>query len=144
MLPVRAARGGSACADSVVDSLPGSRSKLRRCPGPRGSSRIFAVRRALRTGCAKPGGGWPSATHASSLTACPRPKGARPRRWLAPPGKGASQEDNAEHRRIRARVEHTLARMKNWKILRDCRRKGERLRHAVQADATMHSLAPTG
>lgn len=26
------------------------------------------------------------------------------------------EEDNAEHRRVRARVEHTFARMKNWKI----------------------------
>ncbi|MFH8361873.1 IS5/IS1182 family transposase, partial [Streptomyces anulatus] len=41
----------------------------------------------------------------------------------------------------RARVEHTFARMKNWKILRDCRQKGDGLHHAV---ATMHNLAKTG
>lgn len=35
------------------------------------------------------------------------------------------EEANAEHRRVRARVEHTFARMKNWKILRDCRQKGD-------------------
>ncbi len=51
------------------------------------------------------------------------------------------EEDNAEHRRVRARVEHTFARMKNWKILRDCRQKGGGLHHAVQAVATMHNLA---
>lgn len=51
------------------------------------------------------------------------------------------EEDNAEHRRVRARVEHTFARMKNWKILRDCRQKGDGLHHAVQAVATMHNLA---
>jgi hypothetical protein len=34
------------------------------------------------------------------------------------------EEDNAEHRRVRSRVEHTFARVKNWKILRDCRQKG--------------------
>ncbi|MFJ4866938.1 transposase family protein, partial [Streptomyces sp. NPDC088748] len=53
------------------------------------------------------------------------------------------EEDNAEHRRDRARVEHTFARMKNWTILRDCRQKGDSLHHAVQAVATMHNLAPT-
>ncbi|MFF3420426.1 transposase [Streptomyces sp. NPDC002698] len=53
------------------------------------------------------------------------------------------EEDNAEHRRVRARVEHTFARMKNWKILRDCRQKGDGLHHAVQAVATMHNLALT-
>ncbi|GAA2639838.1 hypothetical protein GCM10010425_50340 [Streptomyces spororaveus] len=53
------------------------------------------------------------------------------------------QEDNAEHRRVRARVEHSFARMKNWKILRDCRQKGDGLHHAVQAVATMHNLAMT-
>ncbi|SEQ84364.1 DDE superfamily endonuclease [Streptomyces radiopugnans] len=31
------------------------------------------------------------------------------------------EADNAEHRRVRARVEHTFARMRNYKILRDCR-----------------------
>ncbi|MDF9874640.1 hypothetical protein OKW18_006778 [Streptomyces pratensis] len=54
------------------------------------------------------------------------------------------EEDNAEHRRVRARVEHTFARMKSWKILRDCRQKGDGLHHAVQAVATMHNLAMTG
>ncbi|MFB7057444.1 transposase [Streptomyces vinaceus] len=53
------------------------------------------------------------------------------------------EEGNAEHRRVRARVEHTFARMKNWKILRDCRQKGDGLHHAVQAVATMHNLTLT-
>ncbi|MFJ7593442.1 transposase family protein [Streptomyces sp. NPDC097617] len=57
----------------------------------------------------------------------------------ARPGRG----HNAEHRRVRARVEHTSARMNNWKILRDCRQKGDGLRHPVQAVATMHNLAMT-
>ncbi|MFJ4759137.1 transposase family protein [Streptomyces sp. NPDC088763] len=56
----------------------------------------------------------------------------------------AQEEDNAEHRRVRARVEHTFARMKNWKILRDCRQRGDGLHHAVQAVDTMHNLALTG
>ncbi|KOV73602.1 MULTISPECIES: IS5/IS1182 family transposase [unclassified Streptomyces] len=54
------------------------------------------------------------------------------------------EEDNAEHRRVRARVEHTFARMKNWKILRDCRQRGDGLHHAVQAVATMLNLAMAG
>jgi hypothetical protein len=33
--------------------------------------------------------------------------------------------------------------MKTWKILRDCRQKGPGLHHAVQAVATLHSLALT-
>lgn len=36
------------------------------------------------------------------------------------------EEDNADHRRVSARVEHTFARTKNWKILR------AGLRNAVQ------------
>nr|WP_260867795.1 transposase [Streptomyces sp. SAJ15] len=54
------------------------------------------------------------------------------------------EEDNAEHRRVRARVEHTFAGMKNWKILRGCRQKGDGLHQAVQAVATLHNLALTG
>lgn len=45
---------------------------------------------------------------------------------------------------MRARVEHTFARMKNRKTLRDCRQKGDGLPHAVQAVAALHNLAMTG
>ncbi|MGO4424158.1 transposase family protein, partial [Streptomyces sp. MCAF7] len=45
------------------------------------------------------------------------------------------EEDNAEHRRVRARVEHAFARMKTYKILRDCHQRGDSLHHAVQAVA---------
>ncbi|MFF7847273.1 transposase [Streptomyces sp. NPDC007910] len=51
------------------------------------------------------------------------------------------EEDDAEHRRVRARVEHTFARMKNWKVLRDRRQKGDGPHHAVQAVAAVHNLA---
>lgn len=64
--------------------------------------------------------------------------------WERAPLLRGQEEDNAEHRRVRARVEHTFARMKNWKILRDCRQKGDGLHHAVQAVATMHNLAMGG
>ncbi|MFE5709647.1 transposase family protein [Streptomyces sp. NPDC056501] len=50
------------------------------------------------------------------------------------------EEDNAEHRKVRARVEHAFARMKHYKILRDCRQRGNGLHHAVQAVAHMHNL----
>lgn len=43
-----------------------------------------------------------------------------------------SQEaENAVHRRARARVEHALSRLKNWKILRDCRLKGDGVHQAM-------------
>ncbi|RLV01323.1 IS5/IS1182 family transposase [Streptomyces griseocarneus] len=53
------------------------------------------------------------------------------------------EEDNAEHRKVWARVEHVIGRMKNYKILRDCRQRGDGLHHAVQAVAHMHNLALT-
>jgi hypothetical protein len=64
------------------------------------------------------------------------------------PGKGAAlpqwkEDHNRSHRRVRARVEHVFARMKNWRILRDCRRRGTGLAHAVQGIALMHNLAAT-
>jgi hypothetical protein len=51
------------------------------------------------------------------------------------------EEDNAEHRKVRARVEHVIGRMKNCKTLRDCRQHGDGLHHAVRAVARMHNLA---
>src|SRR5512135_1647351 len=36
------------------------------------------------------------------------------------------------------RVEHIFARMKNWKVLRDCRRRGTGPAHATQAVAPIH------
>ncbi|MFF7487036.1 transposase family protein [Streptomyces luteogriseus] len=53
------------------------------------------------------------------------------------------EEDNAAHRKVRARVEHVFSRMKRYKILRDCRQRGDGLHHAVQAIARMHDLALT-
>jgi hypothetical protein len=41
------------------------------------------------------------------------------------------EEHNRSHRKVRARVEHTFARMKSWKILRDCRLKGDGVHHAM-------------
>ena len=36
------------------------------------------------------------------------------------------------HRRIRARVEHVIARLKDWQILRQCRRRGPAINHSRQ------------
>ncbi len=35
------------------------------------------------------------------------------------------------HRKVRARVEYVFARMQSWKILRDCRLKGDGVHHAM-------------
>ncbi|MFI7345285.1 transposase family protein [Streptomyces sp. NPDC049936] len=65
------------------------------------------------------------------------PHRKRPHRPLLP----GEEADNAAHRKVRARVEHVIGRMKNYKILRDCRQRGDGLHHAVQAVALMHNLA---
>lgn len=67
------------------------------------------------------------------------PHRKRPGRALLP----GEENDNAEHRRVRARVEHAFARMKHYKIPRDCRQHGTGFHHAVQAAAHMHNLTLT-
>ncbi|GHB91254.1 hypothetical protein GCM10010306_103000 [Streptomyces umbrinus] len=42
-------------------------------------------------------------------------------------------EHNRSQRKVRARVEHVFAHMKTWKILRDCRLKGDGVHHALRA-----------
>ncbi|NGO49536.1 transposase [Streptomyces ureilyticus] len=54
------------------------------------------------------------------------------------------EEHNASHRKVRARVEHTFARMKTWKILRDCRLKGDGVHHAMLGIARLHNLTLAG
>jgi hypothetical protein len=44
------------------------------------------------------------------------------------------------HRNRRARVEHTIARLKNWRVLRDHRRRGRHLAHTVATVAFLHNL----
>ncbi|MEV0093778.1 transposase family protein [Streptomyces sp. NPDC050738] len=65
------------------------------------------------------------------------PHRKRPRRPLLP----GEEADNAAHGKVRARVEHVIGRMKNYKILRDCRQHGNGLHHAAQAVAHLHNLA---
>jgi hypothetical protein len=53
------------------------------------------------------------------------------------------EELNAIHREVRARVEHTLVRMKCWKILRGYRRAATTLDDAVAGIAHPHNIALT-
>jgi hypothetical protein len=44
------------------------------------------------------------------------------------------------HQRIRARVEHVIARLKDWQILRQCRRRGDAINHSLQITAGLWNL----
>lgn len=44
------------------------------------------------------------------------------------------------HRRLRARVEHLIARLKDWQILRQCRRRGHPINHSIQIVAGLWNL----
>jgi len=50
---------------------------------------------------------------------------------------------NTVHKRVRARVEHALAHMKSWNILRNCRRKRRGVWYATLGMALMRNLAMT-
>jgi hypothetical protein len=51
---------------------------------------------------------------------------------------------NTVHRSVRARVEHTLARMKEWKILRDYRRAAHTLIDTASGIAYLYNIVLTG
>ena len=44
------------------------------------------------------------------------------------------------HRKIRARVEHVIARLKDWQILRQCRRHGHAINHSLHIIAGLWNL----
>ncbi|WP_426501743.1 transposase [Streptomyces sp. D54] len=54
------------------------------------------------------------------------------------------EEHNRSHKQVQARVEHVFARVKTWKILRDCRLEGDGVHHAMLGIARMHNLALVG
>ncbi|MFE7512144.1 transposase [Streptomyces sp. NPDC057540] len=54
------------------------------------------------------------------------------------------ENHNKSHKQVRARVEHVFTRMKTWKILRDCRLKGNGVHHTMPGIARIHNLALTG
>ena len=98
----------------------------------------------------------------SGRSPAPRPPSARPRRsptaaTRAPDSSSRTaaatrrgelpdwkEEHNNSHKQVRARVEHAFARMKTWKILRDCRLKGDGVHHAMLGIARLHNLALAG
>jgi hypothetical protein len=47
------------------------------------------------------------------------------------------------HRRRRARAEQVIARLKDWRMLRDHRRRGRHLADTVGAIVFLHNLRPT-
>jgi hypothetical protein len=57
---------------------------------------------------------------------------------------GWKERDNSAHRKLRARVEHTFADMKTWKILRDCRRRGHGVYWATTGVAHLRNLTLAG
>ncbi len=54
------------------------------------------------------------------------------------------QAHNKSHKQVRARVEHAFARMKTWKVLRDCRLRGDGVHHAMRGIARLHNLNLAG
>ncbi|KAA0938713.1 transposase family protein [Streptomyces apricus] len=57
---------------------------------------------------------------------------------------GWKQAHNKSHKQVRARVGHAFARMKTWKILRDCRLKDDGVHHAMLGITRMHNLNLAG
>lgn len=53
------------------------------------------------------------------------------------------EERNTVHRKVRARVEHALGRMKTWKILRDYRRAASTLHDTALGIANLHNITIT-
>jgi hypothetical protein len=51
---------------------------------------------------------------------------------------------NASHRQVRARIEHTFAKLKVWKVLRDCRLRGEGSAEAMAGIARLYNLTLNG
>ncbi|MBA5221655.1 transposase [Streptomyces griseoaurantiacus] len=54
------------------------------------------------------------------------------------------EDHNTSHRRVRARIEHAFARLKSWRILRDCRLRGDGVHHAMLGIARLYNLTLTG
>lgn len=61
-----------------------------------------------------------------------RPRRHAPQTHPTSPAASRRGGANAEHRKVRARIEHAFARTQHYKILRDCRQRGAGLHHAVQ------------
>jgi DDE superfamily endonuclease len=55
-------------------------------------------------------------------------------------GRIIRDDNDRAHRRLRARVEHVIARLKDWQILRQCRRRGHAINHSLQIVAGLWNL----
>jgi hypothetical protein len=75
---------------------------------------------------------------AARLWACSIAAGSRHHPYPAPDETGRIIRDY--HRRITARVEHAIARLKDWQILRQCRRRGDAINHTLQIIAGLWNL----
>jgi hypothetical protein len=64
-------------------------------------------------------------------------------RRLLPPLPQWKEDLNTVHKKVRARIEHALAHLKSWNILRNCRRKRDGVYHATHGVAQMRNLAMT-
>jgi hypothetical protein len=58
---------------------------------------------------------------------------------ITPPPRNQPRQ-RARHIQVRARIEHVIARMKDWQVLRQCRARGNTINHALQAVAYLHNL----
>lgn len=70
--------------------------------------------------------------------------GGCPGTGLVMPHRRRAGEELLEWKQVRARVEHVFARMKTWKVLRDCRIKGDGVHHAMLGIARLHNLNLAG
>ncbi|WP_405879242.1 hypothetical protein OG762_11650 [Streptomyces sp. NBC_01136] len=59
-----------------------------------------------------------------------------------PDGKIVKDRNYQRFKKRRAVAEHTLARLKDHQILRQCRRRGEGIDHALADIAALHNLKP--
>ncbi|WP_437115362.1 transposase [Streptomyces flaveolus] len=55
-----------------------------------------------------------------------------------------NSRSSPENMPVRARVEHVFARMRTWKILRDCRHRSDGVQHAMRGIARLHNLNLAG
>jgi hypothetical protein len=106
-------------------------------PGNRNDSKAFGescIDRATRTATVIADGGYPGTR---AVIPHRRKKQDEPlMEW--------KENHNASHRHVRARIEHTLAKLKVWKVLRDCRLRGGGSAEAMAGIARLYNLNLAG
>ena len=80
----------------------------------------------------------PATTSSATAATAASPSITTPRRDHT--GRIIRDDHYRVHRRIRARVEHVIARLKDWQILRQCRRRGDAINHSLQIIAGLWNL----